>query len=1445
MKRKLLFLLFISFSISYGQFNQNAPWMKELQKKKGPISFSKGTSATQAYTFKEITDAFDTYWIGKDKDVKGSGYKPFMRWRNYWQHFVRPDGTLPTAAEQWQAWENFTNAAGPVNPTSDWSIVGPVINNESAIGNPGIGRINAIIVDPNDPNTWYAGAPAGGIWKTTNGGSTWTGLFDDFPQIGVSGIAVNPDDSNTILIATGDDDASDSFSAGVFKSIDGGTTWVETSISPSTQDEFDVLNEIMYDPTNSDIVWVAGSDGLQKSTDGGDTWTEMLAGHITDFKLKPGDSNTIYAVAGGTGSSADRPNATYYKSEDGGDNFIEITSTLPTDGGRMVLGVSAAAPETLYICVADDINQGSAFLGVFKSTDSGDTFTQTAETDNIFGSSQAWFDFALEVSPTNPDELYVGVLDVWRSIDGGDDFTRISQWDVNNASYTHADIHTLKFFNDRLYCGSDGGLYVSDDGINFTDYSDGLAVTQFYRIGIAKNNSNIIVGGTQDNSGFVYNNNEWNVYTGGDGMDYEVDPTNSSIAYGFVQFGSPLFITDNLGQSVGAVSSPDGGNVTGNWITPLAIDGEGTVYAAYNAVYKLDGSDWELVSGEFADGRNIDDLEIDPNNPQIMYAADQGDLYRSEDAGVTFVKINEANDTFDSQISDIAINDNNSNIVYVTTSFRPGASQAQQNSIGRGVYKVTVDGNTLVSKENITLDLPTDQAYLSIVHQARDANNPIFVGTSLGVYRLDDTLTEWEQYSTNLPNTAVSDLEISPDNQMLVASTYGRGAWQTLIPVTLPSDDVKLVSLGFSAVSIVCEDVTPSLTVENKGLNEITQVDVIYTINNGPEQNFTYNTSLASGLTETFDLPTITSAPGEQIELNVSISVANDAFSDNNALTDSFLVNESAVSEQLFDFEAPDTSLFSYDIIGGLPVTVDGVWEIGVPTGTLLNTASSGTQVIGTVLDGNHPDQTTGIIYSRCYDLSTILAPKLSFQMAFDLELNWDIVYVVYSIDGGVTFEVLGQLGSQPNWYNSNRTNATSGADNDCFNCPGAQWTGTEASMTKYTYDFVANAGRGETDLTGETNIIFGVVFVADQSINQEGVIIDDFVVEGFVDDEDDDNDGVLDINDNCPLVANADQADNDGDGEGDVCDDDDDNDGILDIDDNCPLTANADQADFDGDGIGDVCDDDIDNDGVPNALDLCDETPANTVVDVDGCPIFTLPATNFSLKTIDASCIGNENGAVEVTAVETLDYTATLTDADSNTTEMQFTETTAFSDLAAGDYSVCITVDGQPDYEICFNTSISEPEALDVGSKVSSLRNEVTLSLSGGKEYLIELNGEAYITSESEITLPLNKVENVLTVRTDKDCQGTHSETIVLSDKIFIYPNPNTNGELNVYLGSSEFESVEMSIFSTTGAQVFRKPFRPENGHVRLNVSSLPEGIYLLNIKTDYSLLNYKIIMR
>ena len=1419
MKKLILPITFLVFSFASAQYNQSAPWMQELSKKEGSIT---SKTENRSYTIYEISDSFDNYWKNRDPNKKGSGYKPFMRWKTYWEQLAHSDGTLPSSSEYWESFKKKRDQSGKaVNPTSSWTSIGPFSHGSLSRALPGQGRVNAITVDPNNPDTWYVGAPAGGIWKTTNAGTTWTNLFDDFPQIGVSGIAVDPNDSNIIYIATGDDDASDSFSIGAFKSVDGGSTWNATGLVPSAGIVSFLMNEIVIDQSNSDIIWAGTSDGLQKSEDGGATWQIKQGGNITDFKLKPGDPQTIYAV--------NKNN--FFVSRDGGENFTQTSENLPTTSGRLALGVSPANSAVVYMISAMTGANNFAYQGLFKSTDSGATFSETANAIDILESSQAWFDLAIEVNPSDEDELYIGCLNIWKSTNGGDSFNQLNQWFEDTPSYTHADIHTLKFFNGDLFCGSDGGIYVSSDGgTTFTDRTAGIAISQFYRLSVAKNDASKMAGGLQDNAGFVRDNGSWNVYTGGDGMDYEIDPSNSNLIYGFAQFGNPLFFSNNSGQSYGSVGAP---GVQGNWITPLAINSEGEVLAGFDGVYKLNGNAWEKLSG--VGSSNLDDLEIDPNDPTLVYAVVNETIFRSTNGGNIFSILHQ----FDSDISDLAINSTDGNILYVTTSNRVGIPQKLQQNL-RGVFKLTIEGNTETIEE-ITQNLPTDQAYLSITHQGRDADNPIYVGTNLGVYRIDDTLTEWEDYFTGLPNTAVSDLEISLDAGLITASTFGRGIWQSPIPIQDPDDDIRVVRILPNENMVFCNGTLPEITVENMGVNPITTANFTYNVNDGAPENFDWTGSLAPGEMITIPFPSFNISTIGAITLNASVTIVSDAFDDNNNIETNFFLNEPGAINDRFTFENDsDLDLINYNV-----GTDELLWERGVPTGALLNTASSGTQVYGTNLDGNHPDGTKAILLSKCYDLSSILGPKLQFNMAYDLELNWDVVYVEYSTNAGANWNLLGSIDSQPNWYTSDRTNISSGDDDDCQNCPGGQWTGTDEILTEFSYDFAANAAIGEFDLTAETNVLFRIVFESDPFTNQEGVILDDFVLTGLVDDDDDDNDGILDINDNCSLVSNADQADNDNDGAGDLCDPDDDNDGILDLEDNCPFTANTDQADFDGDGIGDVCDIDVDNDGLTNAMDTCPSTPPGATIDVTGCEVFSLPFNNFSVLTKGESCIVSNNGSVEINATANFNYTATLTGGSAPIAN-EFTDMTSFGDLEAGDYTICITLAENADYESCFDINIAEPEGLSVSSKVSSLESKVSLDLSGGKEYFITLNDEVFVTSDSKITLPLKLAENKLSIQTDKLCQGEHEETIFLSNEVLIYPNPIEGGDLTIFLGNLKKNTVELYLFGTSGKSViFKKPFTVTNNSVKFNVDRLSTGIYILNIRADDTLLTYKIIRK
>lgn len=266
----------------------------------------------------------------------------------------------------------------------------------------------------------------------------------------------------------------------------------------------------------------------------------------------------------------------------------------------------------------------------------------------------------------------------------------------------------------------------------------------------------------------------------------------------------------------------------------------------------------------------------------------------------------------------------------------------------------------------------------------------------------------------------------------------------------------------------------------------------------------------------------------------------------------------------------------------------------------------------------------------------------------------------------------------------------------------------------------------------------------------------------------------------------------------------------------------------------------DADGDGVPDEDDLCPGSPPQTLVDVDGCPVFTLPADNFEVRIVGESCRGNNDGVIFIEAGQTHDYTATL--SGPATVSEDFNVETEFSGLSAGDYTLCFTVNGESGFERCYDITITEPEPLTVLSQLDAENNIIQLSLEGGNIYTIELNGVVILTTQDNITLTLENGPNLLSVKAEKECKGVYTEEFFVSDKITAYPNP-FHSEVIFNIGRFN-KLVNFSVYSVAGERVLHTTLQTDlRGEARLNLYHLTAGIYVVNIKGEGINTTHKIV--
>ncbi|MGB5418788.1 alpha-amylase family glycosyl hydrolase [Algibacter sp.] len=268
----------------------------------------------------------------------------------------------------------------------------------------------------------------------------------------------------------------------------------------------------------------------------------------------------------------------------------------------------------------------------------------------------------------------------------------------------------------------------------------------------------------------------------------------------------------------------------------------------------------------------------------------------------------------------------------------------------------------------------------------------------------------------------------------------------------------------------------------------------------------------------------------------------------------------------------------------------------------------------------------------------------------------------------------------------------------------------------------------------------------------------------------------------------------------------------------------------------------DIDGDGVLNDNDNCSNTPFGATVDVNGCEVFTLDANNFALQIISETCRNSNNGSINVSANENLNYLINIVGNSINTSG-NFTSNFSVDNLEAGEYKICISVDGQSDYEQCFKITLTEPEDLSVLSKTSNDKKSIQLEMSGSSTYTIIHNDKTFLTSQSSINLELLAGSNLIRVTGEKDCQGKYEEVIYSGMEMSVFPNPITHNNLQVYLGDLNSEISSVKMYSILGRHVYSN--ETNKNVLNIDTSNFSKGIYILHVQTKNQKRSFKIIKK
>ena len=654
-----------------------------------------------------------------------------------------------------------------------WTAIGPrPMSNEYWSGNTSAGgRTVGIAVDPTDARTVYIATASGGIWKSTNAGSTWVPLTDELSILTHGAIAIDPSNHNTIYAGTGEY-TQGSGGDGLFRSTDGGLTWAR--IATATQ-VGSTCSRIAVDPTDPLVIHVTGSNGYVRSTDGGATWSTRLAGgSCSDLALNPVNPQTVFIARQGQG---------IYRSTNGGTTLARLAGGLPTFGlSRILLAMAPSSPDTIYATI---INNSASLLGAYKTIDGGTTWTLLPATPN-FPSPQGWYSCCMAVSPTNPDICYAGgvfpsyaVAGVIKTSNGGLSWTDIT---VSGGTQLHPDQQALAFGPDgTLWVGNDGGIAKSTNaGASWINCNATLAATQHYQIAIHPTDTGRLLGGTQDNGTAARSpgSDVWAQIVAGDGGFCCYDRANPSRRYASFVYLTVYRQSGGTTNITGAWATTPADPV--NFIAPLVMDPNvsTTLLAGTNRVWRTINATaptptWTAISTSAVSAFN------GTLNTIAVAAGASNTIYTGSSNGRVFVTTNATvwNDRSvglpAGEISDIIISPTAPGTAFVAVSTGSGN--------GRRVLRTDNFGVTWADN---TGTLPAGARAKALEIDWRFTPPVMYVGTGAGIYWSFDAGANWTKDGADFPNVSVGDIQIDRTNNLITVGTYGRGVWRAtlLIP---------------------------------------------------------------------------------------------------------------------------------------------------------------------------------------------------------------------------------------------------------------------------------------------------------------------------------------------------------------------------------------------------------------------------------------------------------------------------------------------------------------------------------------------------------------------------------------------------------------------------------------------------------------------------------------